>query len=174
MRIRTHARQLGVVIAAVALLLASGTVTNAGDPSRVTLVKGGYFDIKGMRQSFGALAGRPTLVVFWASWCGPCVDEIPSLNTLHERFGARGLRVLGLSVDFISPAETERLAKKYSMRYDVGAAEPELVIEFGFQAIPTSYLFDGHGAFVKRYTGAPPLAVLQADIEKLITPGSTT
>lgn len=165
-------RRFGVLFLAVAIVLASGGVTNAGDPSRISLVRAGYFDIKGMRQSFGALAGKPTLVVFWASWCGPCIDEIPALNTLHERFAARGLRVLGLSVDFIQPAETERLAKKHSMRYDVGAAEPELVLEFGFQAIPTSYLFDGKGALVKRYTGAPPLSVLQADVEKLIAPGA--
>ncbi len=46
----------------------------------------------------GDQAARATLLVFWASWCAPCIHEIPVLNELQRFYGGRGLRVLGLGV----------------------------------------------------------------------------
>jgi thiol-disulfide isomerase/thioredoxin len=55
-------------------------------------------DLAGVRVNLEALRGRVVLVNFWATWCPPCVEEIPSLNRLHERLAARGFLVLAVDV----------------------------------------------------------------------------
>jgi thiol-disulfide isomerase/thioredoxin len=86
-----------------------------------------------------------TLLVFWASWCQPCIGEIPVLNELHRYYGKRGLRVVGLGVT--NGGETlEKMveaATNHGVAYPVffdaqGAVEKA----FGLSAIPTSALID--------------------------------
>src|SRR5687768_2916004 len=56
-------------------------------------------DLTGDTVALAALRGQAVLLNVWATWCAPCREEMPELQALHERFGTRGLRVLGVSVD---------------------------------------------------------------------------
>ena len=89
-----------------------------------------------------------TLLVFWASWCHPCVGEIPVLNELHRFYGKRGLRVIGLGVR--QGGETIQGIRKAAQ--DHGVTYPVLFDSegkgqdlFGVGALPTAVLLSGAG-----------------------------
>ena len=64
--------------------------------------------------------GRPLLVNFWATWCPPCVEELPMLNAFHAQHAARGWQVLGLAVD--QPSAVRRFMQKLPLVFPVGMA----------------------------------------------------
>jgi len=62
----------------------------------------GEVDSKGLTERIAKERGRVVLVNFWATWCVPCREEFPDLTRLQQKYGPRGLRVLGLTTDFAS------------------------------------------------------------------------
>ncbi|MGI9294387.1 MAG: TlpA family protein disulfide reductase [Pseudomonadales bacterium] len=107
-----------------------------GDPLRLTL--------SGVNQNHSA-----TLLVFWASWCGVCVSEMPKLKELHASLAAR-VRFLGVNVNKNS-ADGRRLARQQSLPYP-SFADPDLLIadRFKVRGTPTLLLFDQQGRQLAR------------------------
>ncbi|MFT4242156.1 MAG: TlpA disulfide reductase family protein [Acidovorax sp.] len=66
------------------------------------------------------LAGRPLLLNFWATWCPPCVEELPMLNTFHRQHAAHGWQVLGLAVD--RPDAVRKFLQRIPLDFPVGLA----------------------------------------------------
>ena len=60
-------------------------------------------DVAGTPVSMASFKGRPLLVNFWATWCPPCVEELPLINAFYREHSARGWQVLGLAVDQAAP-----------------------------------------------------------------------
>jgi thiol-disulfide isomerase/thioredoxin len=101
--------------------------------------------------------GQPLLLNFWATWCPPCVTEMPLLDRFHAEQQARGWQVIGLAVDSPTPVR-EFLAKK-PMRFPIGLAGlggVELVQALGNAsgALPFSVVFDRKGAAIHTKLGA--------------------
>jgi thiol-disulfide isomerase/thioredoxin len=138
----------------------------ASDMNKITDIKAGYVGIDGLTASLGAMKGKPVLLTFWASWCGPCIAEVPTLNEIHQKYGNRGLQVLGISVDAGSADQVRQFAEKYHMHYRVGIARADLIKELSIGVIPISLLFDPDGSLLRQYTGQPPSEVLMGDIDK--------
>ena len=67
-----------------------------------------------------ALKGQVVLLDFWATWCGPCMASLPHLQELHERFGKRGLRVVGVTSDDWS--HVEEVVRRRGLTYEIGRA----------------------------------------------------
>lgn len=98
--------------------------------------------------------GKYVLLNFWATWCPPCVQELPSLNELAREFEERGLVVLGVSVD-----EDREAYENFLERFDVSfptVRDPERVAanRYGTMKYPESYLIDRDGVVVQKYVGA--------------------
>lgn len=66
--------------------------------------------------------GRVTVINFWATWCVPCLEEIPALVALEDSIGGRGGRVLGIALDSGSPEDVRAFARKHEMDYDLAMA----------------------------------------------------
>lgn len=113
------------------------------------------------------LKGKVVVVDFWATWCGPCVHEIPGYVALQKKYAERGLVIVGLSVDRKGKAAVEPFAKRHGINYPLAIATPEVISAFGeLEAIPTTYLIDREGRIRHKKTGS----MEAADYEKLLAP----
>lgn len=105
------------------------------------------------------LAGKVVVLNFWATWCGPCRLEMPSLQKLHERRADEGVVVLGLSTDVGPEGPIASFLAERGITYPVGRATAEHRAAFGgIPGIPTTFLIDRVGLVRHRVVGyfAPP------------------
>ena len=133
-----------VIVAWAALALAMTTTTRAAE-----LKVGDTFPDLRQFELVGELPrelqGKIVLVDFWASWCAPCKLSFPVLNDLSARFGARGLVVVGISVDE-SKAAMQEFLKQNAPRFTVvHDARQKLVQRVDVASMPTSFIMDGSG-----------------------------
>jgi thiol-disulfide isomerase/thioredoxin len=110
----------------------------------------------GGRLEISALRGKPLLVNFWATWCPPCVSELPLLDRFHREHAAQGWTVVGLAVDNLEPV-LQFLAKR-PVRFAIGLAGMggvELSRGLGNSsgALPFSVVFSARGALIQRKLG---------------------
>jgi len=114
-------------------------------------------------------SGKVLLVNFWATWCGPCREEIPSLIKLRENLGKDGFEVIGIAMDEGGRAAISRFSKKVGITYPLALGTPKVARAFGgIIGIPQSFLVDREGRIVKSYAGLIDHDVLEQDIMKLI------
>jgi len=116
-----------------------------------------------------ALRGRVVVLEFWASWCTVCRMTIPILNTWHDRYGARGLTVLGVTTDpadFATSASVD-LGISYAIHSDPNAATTQA---YRALAIPTLFVIDREGTIRDVVVGyqSNRLAEVEASVQKLL------
>ena len=127
----------------------SGPAVQEGDEApefNLTSDQGQAIQLKGLR-------GKLVILNFWATWCQPCVEEIPSLGRLSEQFASRGVVVLGVSVD-----QDREVYKRFLDRAGVRfltARDPERKISrlYGTFKFPETYLIDRSGKVVQKVIG---------------------
>jgi thiol-disulfide isomerase/thioredoxin len=100
-------------------------------------------DSIGIRATY---AGHVTLVNLWATWCGPCVEEMPSIERLYVEYRDRGFRVAAASIDRGDPGPVLAFAQRLGVTFDV-LQDQSGAIQDRYQAlgVPASFLIDGHG-----------------------------
>lgn len=113
--------------------------------------------------------GKVLLVTFFATWCPPCIQEIPSLIDLQNEYKEKGFSVLGISVDQGSSKSVKKLVEKTGVNYPVVMADSKITRDFGgIVGIPTSFLIDKSGNVIKSYPGYVPHNILVSDIKGLM------
>lgn len=113
--------------------------------------------------------GKVLLINFWATWCGPCREEIPSLIKLRSEYQHEGFEIIGISLDESGRAAISKFAKKVSINYPIAMGTPKVARAFGgIIGIPQSFLVDRHGNIVKSYAGMIELDALEKDITSLL------
>ena len=108
-----------------------------------------FIDTQGETQSLARYKGRWVLLNLWATWCSPCLAEMPALETLSK--SRKDLIVLGLAIDGQSEARVKEFAEKLHVTYPVIAGTAESAKPFKTRGYPTSFLFDtaGNRVFAK-------------------------
>ena len=115
--------------------------------------------------------GRVRLINFFATWCPPCLEEIPNLIDLEDRFGNDGLSVIGLSVDQGGREKVKKFVNKMKINYPVLMADEKVSSAFGgVSGIPVSFLVARDGTLIRRYLGYVDHAVLERDINEVLQP----
>ena len=139
-------------------------------------------DLAGKKVSLASFKGRPVLVNFWATWCGPCKYEIPWLTKLHTQYAAQGFEILGVSGDELDLDDKAQLTKEkaaivksaktlqinYPVLFDGDAIEKAYG---GVDVFPESFYLDKTGKVVAVITGAGSKEEAEADIQKAIHSG---
>ncbi len=123
-------------------------------------------DVAGREVSFSDYKGKVVVVDFWATWCGPCKEEIPGYVQLQEKYGAQGFVILGVSLDQQGPPVVKRYAEAAKINYPLIMGDDSVVAAFGgIDAIPTTFLIDRDGQVRHKKIGS----MATAEYEKIIT-----
>lgn len=126
--------------------------------------------LDGKEIDLAKLKGKVVLVDFWATWCGPCVAEIPNMKKMYEAYNGRGFEILGVSVDNGKDAPTKFIAERklpWPCIHDDRAGGKSLSDHYGVMAIPLPILVDREGKVVSMNARGPELERL---LEKHIGP----
>ena len=111
---------------------------------------------EGGELALATLRGKPLLINFWATWCPPCVRELPEIDRFHREFGPRGWQVLGLAIDGPTPVREFLARVKVGFPIALAGLEgTELVNQLGNPqgGLPFSVMIDGAGRVVQRKLG---------------------
>ncbi|MCL2318593.1 MAG: TlpA family protein disulfide reductase [Treponema sp.] len=108
----------------------------------------------GKMQSLAQLKGKVVFLNFWATWCGPCRAEMPSMEALHSRYKDKGLEILAVNSgekldQVLGFMKTNKLTFPAALD-----ADGKVSGTYGIQAIPTTYLIDRDGYIIARMTGS--------------------
>jgi thiol-disulfide isomerase/thioredoxin len=153
MRLLTGTVVAGAAVAALAIFgLASSGSSLAGRPAPALPRE----TVSGVPATLGGMLadtrGRPLLVVFWASWCGPCMQEAPALERFARSAAGRG-RLIGVDwSDALSGART--FVRRYAWTFpNLRDAEGTVGNAYGLPGLPTTFVLDGHARIRARLVG---------------------
>ncbi|MDW8254736.1 MAG: TlpA disulfide reductase family protein [Chloroflexota bacterium] len=107
----------------------------------------------GSTLSLDELRGRPVLVNFWASWCGPCIEEAPVLERAAQRYASTGLVLVGVGV-WDSEQNARAFIQRHGITYPNGLDPTGAVaIDYGVGGVPESFFIDRNGMIVRKWVG---------------------
>lgn len=126
--------------------------------------------LNGQTVNSQELRGNIIVLDFWATWCAPCVSEIPAFNKLQAKYGSRGVRVIGLAVQSGWASDIRKFLARHRMRYTVLVGTDQTVADFEAIGFPTTYLVAPGWKVYKKYSGPEEnkLAEIERDIETLL------
>ncbi len=144
--------------------------TAPADAAVGALMQASLPDAAGSSRRIAEWQGKTLVVNFWATWCPPCVDEMPELVELQNDLAGRNVQVLGIGID--SPSNIRQFSEKHRITYPLlvaGMEGTELSRQFGNQAggLPFTVLIGSDGTVRKTYIGRLDLAKLRADLASL-------
>jgi cytochrome c biogenesis protein CcmG, thiol:disulfide interchange protein DsbE len=159
------------VLAALSLAASASSIPTAsfaGDASLRVAPDFTRSDLNGRSLALHSFRGRLVLLNFWATWCGPCLTEIPRFTVWQNSYGAAGLQIVGISMDD-SAAPVKRAYLRYHLNYPVVMGDAALAERFGgVLGLPLSYLIDRDGRILGRYQGDLDLNELESRIKSLL------
>lgn len=172
---------LAIALALVGCRQADQSASTDGQASLSPATRKGApeFDLEnvaGGTTKAAELKGKISIVDFWATWCEPCIVEIPRFNQLHEAYKDKPVQIIAITVE----SEHETIApkvKETGMKYPVLVGDDKVVDGFGgVIGFPTTFVLTKDWKIYKKYMGAMPnkQEKIKQDIEKLMQEESST
>jgi peroxiredoxin len=124
-------------------------------------------DLAGKPLSIANYKGKVVLIDFWATWCGPCIGELPNVLKTYEKHHSKGFEIIGISLDKDEAALTGFIKKRnmsWPQFFDGKGWQNKLAEKYGIVSIPATFLLDGEGKIVARDLRGE---ALEAEVAKL-------
>jgi thiol-disulfide isomerase/thioredoxin len=174
----TGAGRIAVLVVAAVAALTAGYWLHPRHPVRAPdsgsspgLMAAVLPDLEGRIQALGQWRGKVLVVNFWATWCQPCLKEIPEFVRMQDKFGPEGLQFVGIAVD--NRLKVREFAAKYRMNYPVLVGEMDAIElarsagnEFG--ALPFTVIVDRKGKVIRTELGGLNEQKLTAIIQPVL------
>jgi thiol-disulfide isomerase/thioredoxin len=126
-------------------------------------------DLNGRSVSFSDFRGKVVILDFWATWCAPCRVEIPQFVALQKQYGAKGLTVIGVSLDEQGLDVVKKFVKRLAVNYPIVIGNEKVAEAYGgIDAIPTTFVIDRQGRIMSRHMGYDDKAVFEKEIQSLL------
>ncbi|MFQ5569125.1 MAG: TlpA disulfide reductase family protein [Rhodothermales bacterium] len=116
------------------------------------------------------LRGQVVLLNFWATWCGPCIEEIPELIDLHNALNPHGFSVVGVSMDVEGAEVVKPFAERFGITYPLPLDTEATVADSygGVFALPTTYVIDAEGQILQRVIGLFPVDQMRPELRAML------
>jgi len=138
-----------------AVVLIVTTPSFAGENTPVNAPQFSLPSLDGQELTLNDYQGKYLLVNFWATWCGPCKVEMPSLESLHQKFKKRDLSVVAISNDIFGKQVVKPYIQAQNLTFTIGL-DPKLKAsnQFGVISLPTTFLINPQGKIIGVLNGA--------------------
>jgi len=127
-------------------------------------------DLQGNKIDSSELKNRVALINFWATWCEPCRKEMPGYQSLLDRYGSKGLTVIGFKADVMTDTEDPmQFTRQLGIHYPIATGTNEIRKKFGgLEGLPTTYIYDRHGILRNKIIGFEYTGTIEKIIQKLL------
>jgi thiol:disulfide interchange protein len=139
---------------------------NAGSPTAVDLPQ--LTTLEGTPADTAALNGKVVVVNFWATWCIPCVGELPTFNKIHHDFSSKGVTVIGIDMGDEGADKVRRFLQKHPIDYTVRLGGEALATKYKLESYPVTVVFDRSGKEVQRFDESLTEKDLLAAVQKAL------
>jgi cytochrome c biogenesis protein CcmG/thiol:disulfide interchange protein DsbE len=125
-------------------------------------------DLNGQPLQLANYRGKVVLLDFWATWCAPCLGEIPHFVAFQNQYREQGLQVIGISMDD-SPKPVREFYQRFKMNYPVALGTDKLAEAYGgVLGLPVTFLIGRDGQVAAKYVGEVQMPVLEQKIKSLL------
>lgn len=155
-RMTAHTARTLLMLFAISLVTPIAAVAGELRPVKGEVTAGDFIvmDLLGRPMRFSTLAGKVVLLNFWATWCPPCREEMPSMEQLHQAYKAQGLVVVALSQDQASADRVRAYLNEIRVTFPVWHDRDRLVArQYSVPGVPASYLIARDGRIAYRVFG---------------------
>ena len=132
-------------------------------------------DLANKMHSMVEFKGQIVVLNFWATWCPPCVEEVPKLNKLYNKYKIRGVQMIGMAMDKDSLNLLDQFVKKNYVNYLILKGNEKAITNLSagplgknFQGVPTTLVLDKRGQIYKRFDGSFDSEQLEESLQALI------